>query len=121
MTYETAMEYRFVVEQIEEISSQISLLDSQYYKIIETSTDKGLLVFNDHWQKLNRWLRKYTTQKEKFDRWISSIPDSRIQLFARMRFVDGLTWTVIGERMNCKGPTARKALQRYIKREAKKA
>lgn len=120
MTYEKAMAYRSLVEQIEEIDSQLSLLDSQYFAIFETSNDKALPVYNDLWRKLNKWKRMYENQKEEFDRWISSIPDSRIRTYANMRFVDGLTWTAIGEKMNCKGPTARKAVQRYIQREVKK-
>ena len=36
-----------------------------------------------------------------------------------MRFVDGLTWAHIGNKMRCKGPTARKAVQRFFEKEAR--
>lgn len=119
MNYQNAMEYRQRKKEIVALQEQLSVLDSLYYSIDEAGKQIKRLS-NNEWRTLDLKIKIYTAQCEQFERWLSSVPDRLIQTYMYMRFVDGLTWAQIGNKMRCKGPTARKAVQRYLKKEAQR-
>lgn len=119
MTYQEAMEYRRMREELSILRDQLTTLDSMYY-IIDGAGKRLKRLSNEEWSAINRKIISYTAQCEQFERWLASVPDRLIQTYMYMRFVDGLTWAQIGRKMHCKGPTARKAVQRYFDREARK-
>lgn len=119
MTYEKAMQYSYLIREIGLIQSQLAELEGSYHVILETASPQGIQAYNDTWRILNQKLRKCESLCEEFERWLAAVPDRLIQTYMYMRFVDGMSWAKIGMKMNCKGPTARKAVQRYIQREEK--
>lgn len=119
MTYQEALEYRTLREKMAAIKEQLAIMDAAYYIIAgepEAQRQAGNALYN----RLNGQLVVYKTQEDAFMRWLSAVPDRLIQTYMYMRFVNGLTWAQIGAKMNCKPCTARKAVQRYMKREAQR-
>lgn len=119
MTYQDAMEYRRMQEELPVLRDQLSTLDSLYYNIDGAGKQIRQLA-NEEWRTTENRIKMYTAQCEQFERWLTAVPDRLIQTYMYMRFVDGLTWVQIGKQMHCKGPTARKAVQRYFDKEARK-
>lgn len=119
MTYQEALEYRTLREKMAAIKEQLAIMDAAYY-IIAGEPEVQRQARNRLYNRLNGQLVVYKTQEDAFMRWLSAVPDRLIQTYMYMRFVDGLTWAQIGAKMNCKPCTARKAVQRYMKREAQR-
>ena len=119
MTYQEALEYRTLREKMAAIKEQLAIMDAAYY-IIAGEPEAQRQASNELYNRLNGQLVVYKTQEDAFMRWLSTVPDRLIQTYMYMRFVDGLTWAQIGAKMNCKPCTARKAVQRYMKREAQR-
>lgn len=119
MTYQEALEYRTLREKMAVIKEQLAIMDAAYY-IIAGEPEAQRQARNELHNRLNGQLVVYETQEDAFMRWLSAVPDRLIQTYMYMRFVDGLTWAQIGAKMNCKPCTARKAVQRYMKREAQR-
>lgn len=119
MTYQDAMEYRRMQEELPVLRDQLSTLDSLYYNI-DGAGKRIKRLSNEEWSAINRQITSHTAKCEQFERWLATVPDRLIQTYMYMRFVDGLTWAQIGRKMHCKGPTARKAVQRYFDKEARK-
>lgn len=119
MTYQEALEYRTLREKMAAIKEQLAIMDAAYY-IIAGEPEAQRQARNELYNRLNGQLVVYKTQEDAFMRWLSAVPDRLIQMYMYMRFVDGLTWAQIGAKMNCKPCTARKAVQRYMKREAQR-
>ncbi len=119
MTYKDAMEYREHRRRIDEKKKYLSLLDSMYY-LVESEGAQERAHYNEEYSAVNREIIHLTSQCEAFERWIATVPDRIIQTYMYMRFVDGLSWAKIGAKMKCKGPTARKAVTRYLEKEARR-
>lgn len=119
MTYQEALEYRTLREKMAAIKEQLAIMDAAYY-IIAGEPEAQRQARNALYNRLNGQLVVYKTQEDAFMRWLSAVPDRLIQTYMYTRFVDGLTWAQIGAKMNCKPCTARKAVQRYMKREAQR-
>lgn len=119
MTYQEALEYRTLREKMAAIKEQLAIMNAAYY-IIAGEPEAQRQARNALYNRLNGQLVVYKTQEDAFMRWLSAVPDRLIQTYMYMRFVDGLTWAQIGAKINCKPCTARKAVQRYMKREAQR-
>lgn len=120
LTYKDAMEYPFIVERIEVIRAQMADFEQRYYKIAEASSDRELHKYNDTWHTLNKQLLLCEAQRTDFENWLTGVKDRWLQTIMFMRFVDRMTWAKIGEKMNCKATTARKAVQRYMAKDVNK-
>lgn len=117
LTYEAAMQYPFVVERIEQVRAQMADLEQRYFKIAEASSDRELHKYNETWRTLNNQLLLCEAQRDDFEKWLTGVQDQWLQTMMFMRFVERMTWSKIGDKMNCKATTARKAVQRYMAKD----
>lgn len=121
MTYKDAMQYPFVVERIEHIRAQMADLEQRYFKIAEASSDRELHKYNETWRTLNNQLLLCEAQRDDFEKWLMGVQDQWLRSMMFMRFVERMTWPKIGDQMNCKATTARKAVQRYMAKDVNRA
>lgn len=117
MTYQKAMEFRATCAALAEINEQLELLDRLYH-LIEDKNAEQRRRYNREYNRLQLQALTYTNQCDLFKSWLSKIPDRVMQAYMCMRFVDGMTWAQIGARFGKKAPTIRKAVQRYLEKEA---
>lgn len=120
MTYKDAREYPYLILEIECIKDATVELECAYERIRDRATPAAARDYDEAWNTLQRRLMICEAKVESFENWILSIANSRIQTCALMRFVNGARWPQIGEALNCTVDAAKKALSRYIEREARR-
>ncbi len=72
-------------------------------------------------EKLTAHIRTLCTEQQEIEKWISSIDDVRVKLIILLRFLDGLSWMEISDRLTGKETeySVKHTAYRYIKQSEK--
>ncbi len=120
MTYEEAIEYKWLVREIAQIQSALSELEAQY-KVIAESNPKTRREYNEVWRTLDTRMKACVAKCECFERWVSEVEDPIIRDYLYLRFVEGRTWVEIGIQYNRKQETVRMTVSRFFEKEAQRS
>ncbi len=108
MDKERLKQYPQLVKELEELNFRIERMEAkcEYSSVILYDMPKGT-ISHDYLDKLadlkmlrERLRAKILCEIVAIEKFISDIEESRVRLIFRYRYIDGITWDDIGEKMD---------------------
>jgi DNA-directed RNA polymerase specialized sigma subunit len=133
MTKEELFKYKSITAEIEQIKQSLSNVEPEYSKDTVTGSDIEFPYTKHNFNiegydygnyerkiqriqnRLNRKLVELVEEKDKLTKYIYSLKDSEVRQIFTYRYINGLSWREIGEKMNYSFETVRKKHDKFIR------
>ena len=124
MTEKELSQYYWLKKEIKKLENKIiefgDGLGSTKYSDSIKSTKKMKSLQEKRLELVDQFIECRLSALEKYleiERYIETVPDSEIRLIMRLRFLDLMDWSSIGEEINCDRTTVAKKLRNYLKEQ----